>query len=255
MTKDKDSIRAQYIKNYFNKLLGVQRELLKELFKNQVYVYPELHDKLEEKLKAFSSEKIVKIVGEDAISKGEIESILKDQKDKRKYYILTHEVSDDSERQIQYLATKEIAELVSSMMDAYREDSFKLYEKDKEIQRLKGKDFIKPFQEKNGDLLLYDYGTIRFEKRKDPYFICKTLFKNKTSISHIWAIDDFADIFRKEYSKPGRNEPIDLYKAIELKIRRINNRIRDFTDGEVYPLIKHHDMQVFVNPRYFHLFK
>lgn len=239
----------------FKKPFESIKAVIESLFENQIYVYPELHRKIESKLMSFPAKEIVRIQGEGCISEKQYKGILENSKDSRKYLILTHIDVDNSEGQIQYLATKTIGDLVSSMMDAYREECFKLNDQKEEIQRLKNPNFKKNFDEVNSELFLGEYGKMRFSKAHHAEAICKILFKDRKSIERIWSIDYFVSIFKKIYIKTGEDEPINMYKAVELKLRRINERVYTHTKGSVDGLIRCYDFQVYVNPNYFHLFK
>ncbi len=255
MIPENPSKQFEAISKTLKELFERIKKLTKDLTKDQVYLYPELHRQIEPKLKGFSPEEIVCIKGEGSIPEKEYRKILNDKKDQRKYHILTHMSEDSSDEQIQYLATKSIGELVSSMQDTYREERFKRNDKDAEIERLKNPNFGKNFDEINSELFLGEYGKIRFSKIKNVRVICEFLFKDKESIQEIWAIDDFVDIFEKLYSEEEIDIPIDMYKAVELKIRRINYRVKKHTKGAVDPLIQCSGHQVYVNPNYFYLFK
>lgn len=239
----------------FKKPFESIKAVIESLFENQIYVYPELHRKIESKLLSFPAEEIVRIKGEGCISEKQYKGILENGNDSRKYLILTHIDVDNSEGQIQYLATKTIGDLVSSMMDAYREERFKLNDQKEEIQRLKNPNFKKNFDEVNSELFLGEYGKMRFSKAHHAEAICKILFKDKESIQNIWSIDDFVDAIKEIYKDDLKNEPKNIYKAVELKIRRINERVKIKTKGSVDVLIRCYDSQVYVNPDYFHLFK
>lgn len=255
MTSSSTPRQYEYIGKYFKEQIDRVQRLVREITKDQVYLYPDFHRKIQTKLKSLPEKDIVCTKGEDPISDNEYKEILKDKNDPRKYHILTHASEDSSEEQIQYLATKEVGELISAMMDVYREEHFEVHNQKDEIERLKNPNFKNNFDGTNAELLLGEYGGIRFSKAKYAQEICKMLFKDKQSIQHIWAIDDFTDTFKKIYRKEGIDEPKNMNKAIELKIRRINNRVRIFTNGSVDTLIRCYDSQVYVDPKYFHLFK
>ncbi len=255
MDLNKDLKQFKYISKYIHQLINRNLSLVRSITKDQVYIYPEFHKKIQSKLESFPNEEIVCIKGVNSISEDEYRRILKDPNDPRKYHILTHLREDSSEEPIQYLVTKKVGELISAMMDVYREEQFKIHGQKDEIARLKDPNYGQMFDEFNAELFLGEYGSIRFSKTKYAQAICQVLFKSRQSIQHIWAIDDLSDVLKKIYRKDGREEPKNMNKAVELKIRRINKRVRIFTKGSVDSLIRCYDYQVYVDPKYFHLFK
>ncbi len=255
MKSNKNLGQLGYISKYINELIRKNLLLIREITKDQVYIYPAFHKKIQAKIESFPNEDIVCIKGVNSVSEEEYRRILKDPNDPRKYHILTHMRDDSSEEPIQYLVTKKVGGLISAMMDVYREEQFKIHNQKSEINRLKNPNFENNFDEVNAELLLGDYGLLRFSKAKDAQAICKLLFKNKQNIQHIWAIDDISDVLKKIYRKDEREEPRNMNKAVELKIRRINERVSIFTKGSVDGLIRCYDYQVYVDPKYFYLFK
>ena len=255
MDLNKDLKQFEYISKYINQLINKNLGLVRKITKDQVYIYPAFHKKIQSKLESFPNEEIVCIKGANSVSEDEYRRILKDPKDPRKYHILTHSREDSSEEPIQYLVTKKVGELISAMMDVYREEQFKIHKQKSEIERLKNPNFENNFDEVNAELRLSGYEPLRFSKMKYAQTICKVLFKNKQTIQHIWAIDDLSDVLKKIYREDGRKEPQNMNKAVELKIRRINERVKIFTKGSVDSLIRCYDYQVYVDPKYFHLFK
>jgi len=255
MDSNMDLKQFDYISKYINRLISKNLRLVREITKDQVYIYPAFHKKIQSKLESFPSEDIVCIKGVNSVSEDEYRKILKDPSDPRKYHILTHLREDSSEEPVQYLVTKRVGELISAMMDVYREEQFKIHNQKSEIERLKNPNFENNFDEVNAELRLSGYEPLRFSKMKYAQTICKVLFKNKQSIQNIWAIDELSDVLKKIYQRDGREEPKNMNKAVELKIRRINERVKTFTNGSVDNLIRCYDYQVYVDPKYFHLFK
>lgn len=225
--------------------------LLKDLLDRQVYVYPELHKQIEGRLLELPSDQITRIKGPGSNKTVTIKDIIQKEDNSNTFYILSHVSEESSKGEILYRTNREVGMWVQTIVDTYRNNQSRLYEKEQEIKKLKGKILNVPYDKKSSELVIGDV-TIAFVETEDTHIICSMIFGNVNELQTEWAIDDFVDVLKKQ--REGIN-PVDWVEAVKSKIYRINYRIESATKGKVKGLLKCKACKVFINPKYLYLFK